>query len=175
MAVKIEFRPPTVHGPVYTVPVFYYMYWYCGHPYSIDFDAEMFAGARDMIDILLVFTGLFSAVLVQTSQNTQPDYNQTSALLEFAKLLCRMDRSPLSYFLSLIRPFCPYNVSLTFHARCPNRFLNDALLCHPWLHSLRSKEHLHRQRHQGWRGDYSFVLGIMSIERDLKHLETSSQ
>ncbi|PBK88293.1 hypothetical protein ARMGADRAFT_937394 [Armillaria gallica] len=52
---------------------------------AADFDANMLAEWRDTIDVLLVFAGLFSAVLttfvVQTSQNMQPDYNQASAIL----------------------------------------------------------------------------------------------
>ncbi|KAK0227461.1 hypothetical protein EDD85DRAFT_776853, partial [Armillaria nabsnona] len=52
---------------------------------AADFDANMLAEWRDTIDVLLVFAGLFSAVLttfvVQTSQSMQPDYNQASAIL----------------------------------------------------------------------------------------------
>ncbi|PBK88599.1 hypothetical protein ARMGADRAFT_362734 [Armillaria gallica] len=52
---------------------------------AADFDANMLAEWRDTIDVILVFAGLFSAVLttfvVQTSQNMQPDYNQASAFL----------------------------------------------------------------------------------------------
>ncbi|KAK0227457.1 hypothetical protein EDD85DRAFT_776810, partial [Armillaria nabsnona] len=52
---------------------------------AADFDANMLAEWRDTIDVLLVFAGLFSAILttfvVQTSQNMQPDYNQASAFL----------------------------------------------------------------------------------------------
>ncbi|KAK0217209.1 hypothetical protein IW262DRAFT_1276486, partial [Armillaria fumosa] len=54
---------------------------------AADFDANMLAEWRDTIDVLLVFAGLFSAVLttfvVQTSQNMQPDYNEASMLLLF--------------------------------------------------------------------------------------------
>ncbi|TFY78691.1 hypothetical protein EWM64_g5323 [Hericium alpestre] len=49
------------------------------------FDNNMIEGWRDTIDVLLVFAGLFSAVVttfvVQTSQNLQPDYSEISALL----------------------------------------------------------------------------------------------
>ncbi|PBK88641.1 hypothetical protein ARMGADRAFT_1115982 [Armillaria gallica] len=45
----------------------------------------MLAEWQDTIDVLLVFAGLFSAVLmtfvVQTLQSMQPDYNQASAFL----------------------------------------------------------------------------------------------
>ncbi|KAK0217207.1 hypothetical protein IW262DRAFT_1299161 [Armillaria fumosa] len=54
---------------------------------AADFDANMLAEWRDTIDVLLVFAGLFSAVLttfvVQTSQSMQPDYNQASTFLLF--------------------------------------------------------------------------------------------
>ncbi|KAK0489967.1 hypothetical protein EDD18DRAFT_1417510 [Armillaria luteobubalina] len=54
---------------------------------AADFDANMLAEWRDTIDVLLVFAGLFSAVLttfmVQTSQNMQPDYSQASTFLLF--------------------------------------------------------------------------------------------
>ncbi|KAK0489964.1 hypothetical protein EDD18DRAFT_1080685 [Armillaria luteobubalina] len=54
---------------------------------AADFNANMLAEWQDTIDVLLVFTGLFSAVLttfvVQTSQNMQPDYNEASTLILF--------------------------------------------------------------------------------------------
>ncbi|PBK62822.1 hypothetical protein ARMSODRAFT_920208 [Armillaria solidipes] len=54
---------------------------------AADFDANMLAEWRDTIDVLLVFAGLFSAVLttfvVQTSQNMQPNFNEASMLLLF--------------------------------------------------------------------------------------------
>ncbi|PBK95500.1 hypothetical protein ARMGADRAFT_926110, partial [Armillaria gallica] len=52
------------------------------------FDIEMVEGWRDGLDVLLVFAGLFSAVVTtfvaQTSQSLQVDYNQvtTSLLIE---------------------------------------------------------------------------------------------
>ncbi|PBK80948.1 hypothetical protein ARMGADRAFT_948884, partial [Armillaria gallica] len=53
----------------------------------IRFDAEMAEGWRDGLDVLLVFAGLFSAVVttfvVQTSQNLQVDYGQVMATLLF--------------------------------------------------------------------------------------------
>ncbi|PBK88552.1 hypothetical protein ARMGADRAFT_937155, partial [Armillaria gallica] len=59
--------------------------WSIYNEEAADFDANMLAEWRDTIDVLLVFAGLFSAVLttfvVQTSQSMQPDYNQASAIL----------------------------------------------------------------------------------------------
>ncbi|SJL12478.1 uncharacterized protein ARMOST_15905 [Armillaria ostoyae] len=77
---------------------------------AADFDANMLAEWRDTIDVLLVFAGLFSAVLttfvVQTSQNMQPDYNQASMLLLFEILKATVSNdsqisippSPTSFF-----------------------------------------------------------------------------
>ncbi|KAK0431922.1 hypothetical protein EV421DRAFT_132981 [Armillaria borealis] len=51
------------------------------------FDAEMVEDWRDGLDVLLIFAGLFSAVVstfvVQTSQNLQIDYSEVSASLLF--------------------------------------------------------------------------------------------
>ncbi|KAK0440909.1 uncharacterized protein EV420DRAFT_1216760, partial [Desarmillaria tabescens] len=51
------------------------------------FDAEMVEDWRDGLDVLLIFAGLFSAVVstfvVQTSQNLQIDYSEVSAVLLF--------------------------------------------------------------------------------------------
>ncbi|KAK0227468.1 hypothetical protein EDD85DRAFT_1027007 [Armillaria nabsnona] len=57
---------------------------------AADFDTNILAEWRDTIDVLLVFAGLFSAVLttfvVQTSQSMKPDYNQASMFLLFEML-----------------------------------------------------------------------------------------
>ncbi|KAK0195062.1 hypothetical protein F5146DRAFT_950309, partial [Armillaria mellea] len=49
------------------------------------FDIEMVEGWRDLLDVLLVFAGLFSAVVTtfvaQTSQSLQVDYSQVTATL----------------------------------------------------------------------------------------------
>ncbi|PBK79539.1 hypothetical protein ARMGADRAFT_1049129 [Armillaria gallica] len=67
---------------------------------AADFDANMLAEWRDTIDVLLVFAGLFSAVLttfvVQTSQNMQPDYSQESAFLLFEILKATMSNGTQS-------------------------------------------------------------------------------
>ncbi|KAK0505361.1 hypothetical protein EDD18DRAFT_1017532, partial [Armillaria luteobubalina] len=51
------------------------------------FDVEMLEGWRDGLDVLLVFAGLFSAVVttfvVQTSQSLQVDYRQVTVTLLF--------------------------------------------------------------------------------------------
>ncbi|KAK0493088.1 hypothetical protein EDD18DRAFT_1465003 [Armillaria luteobubalina] len=54
-------------------------------------DARMVGESRDSVDVLLVFAGLFSAVVTtfvaQTSQNLQTDYAQVSASLLFEMVL----------------------------------------------------------------------------------------
>ncbi|SJL12498.1 uncharacterized protein ARMOST_15925 [Armillaria ostoyae] len=80
---------------------------------AADFDANMLAEWRDTIDVLLVFAGLFSAVLttfvVQTSQNMQPDYNQTSAFLLFEILKATTSNSTQSSLPS--SPTAPFSPS----------------------------------------------------------------
>ncbi|KAK0186815.1 hypothetical protein F5146DRAFT_935668, partial [Armillaria mellea] len=52
---------------------------------AVAFDGEKLDEYRDTIDVLLVFAGIFSAVLTtfvaQTSQNLQPNYGEASAIL----------------------------------------------------------------------------------------------
>ncbi|PBK65521.1 hypothetical protein ARMSODRAFT_1087411 [Armillaria solidipes] len=59
--------------------------WKAHSDQSAIFDADMVEESRDNIDVLLVFAGLFSAVVtifvVQTSQDLSPDYAQISASL----------------------------------------------------------------------------------------------
>ncbi|KAK0481045.1 hypothetical protein EDD18DRAFT_1113163 [Armillaria luteobubalina] len=54
---------------------------------SLIHDAEMVANERDKVNILLVFAGLFSAIvsafIAQSSSNLQPDYDKLSAYLLF--------------------------------------------------------------------------------------------
>ncbi|SJL00539.1 uncharacterized protein ARMOST_03852 [Armillaria ostoyae] len=58
---------------------------------SRNHDANMVEESRDNVDVLLVFAGLFSAVVttfvVQTSQSLQPDYTAMSASLLYESIL----------------------------------------------------------------------------------------
>ncbi|KAF9031088.1 hypothetical protein BDZ89DRAFT_949035, partial [Hymenopellis radicata] len=58
------------------------------------FDENMVGQSRDGLDVMLVFAGLFSAVvtsfLVQVSQNLQADFSQMSALLLHDLLLVQL-------------------------------------------------------------------------------------
>ncbi|KAK0458230.1 uncharacterized protein EV420DRAFT_1764365 [Desarmillaria tabescens] len=68
--------------------------------YPLDPYGQEMSQWRDTIDVLLVFAGLFSAVLttfvVQTSQNMQPDYNEASARLLFEILKVTMSNGSQS-------------------------------------------------------------------------------
>ncbi|KAK0489962.1 hypothetical protein EDD18DRAFT_1050452, partial [Armillaria luteobubalina] len=112
---------------------------------AADFDANMLAEWRDIIDVLLVFAGLFSAVLttfvVQTSQNMQPDYSQASTFLLFEILkVTASNGSQISI------PSSPTNF---FSPSCSDKWLNSlwfvslmlslitalvAVLVKQWLH-----------------------------------------
>ncbi|KAK0499584.1 hypothetical protein EDD18DRAFT_856379 [Armillaria luteobubalina] len=67
--------------------------WLTHQAESAIHDANMVEEIRDNVDVLLVFAGLFSAVVttfvVQTSQNLQTDYAQVSASLLFELLLAQ--------------------------------------------------------------------------------------
>ncbi|KAK0212199.1 hypothetical protein DFS33DRAFT_1224268, partial [Desarmillaria ectypa] len=58
---------------------------------STNYDARMVGESRDSVDVLLVFAGLFSAVVTtfvsQTSQSLRADYTQVSAALLFEMVL----------------------------------------------------------------------------------------
>ncbi|KAK0431285.1 hypothetical protein EV421DRAFT_1912011 [Armillaria borealis] len=97
------------------------------------FDIEMLKGWRDGLDVLLVFAGLFSAVVttfvVQTSQNLQVNYGQVTATLLFelidvqhaaanGTLVNNVSRSDLTPFSD----FCPT--------------LSDSLINGLWFTSL---------------------------------------
>ncbi|KAK0227442.1 hypothetical protein EDD85DRAFT_150866 [Armillaria nabsnona] len=75
---------------------------------AASFDGEKLDEYRDTIDVLLVFAGLFSAVLTtfvaQTSQNLQPNYGEASAILLLQLLMTTngsqpsIPSSPTDYF-----------------------------------------------------------------------------
>ncbi|KAK0186807.1 hypothetical protein F5146DRAFT_936088 [Armillaria mellea] len=76
--------PPDPHGKEMSKNA---RIWPIYNKEAANFDANMLAEWRDTINVLLVFAGLFSAVLttfvVQTSPNMQPNYNEASMLLLF--------------------------------------------------------------------------------------------
>ncbi|KAF9008551.1 hypothetical protein BDZ89DRAFT_996880, partial [Hymenopellis radicata] len=85
------------------------------------FDADRVEDWRDALDVLLVFAGLFSAVVstfvTQTSPNLQVDYNQVSAYMMYEMLRLQramMDGLPASSVVSSnITPTSPVHPSRT--------------------------------------------------------------
>ncbi|PBK65499.1 hypothetical protein ARMSODRAFT_1022302 [Armillaria solidipes] len=65
---------------------------------SLVFDMNMVGQLRDSVDVLLVFAGLFSAVVTsfvaQTYQSLQVDYVQMSASLLFELVAVQRERTP---------------------------------------------------------------------------------
>ncbi|PBL00240.1 hypothetical protein ARMGADRAFT_1072614 [Armillaria gallica] len=83
---------------------------------SRNHDANMVEESRDNVDVLLVFAGLFSAVVttfvVQTSQSLQPDYAAMSASLLYESVLVQRaiaNGSPLTAI-----PPSPLNPTIAF-------------------------------------------------------------
>ncbi|KAK0442852.1 hypothetical protein EV421DRAFT_2056395, partial [Armillaria borealis] len=83
---------------------------------SRNHDANMVEESRDTVDVLLVFAGLFSAVVttlvVQTSQSLQPDYAAMSASLLYESILVQRAIANGSS-VSSIAP-SPLNPSIAF-------------------------------------------------------------
>ncbi|PBK87135.1 hypothetical protein ARMGADRAFT_972220, partial [Armillaria gallica] len=121
------------------------------------FDTEMVEDSRDTVDVLLVFAGLFSAVVttfvVQTSQQLQIDFAEISALLLFELVLAQRsssnesihDASPFSSF--------PFDPSVQFSPDRASTWINGlwftsltlslvtaliAVLVKQWLHQYMS-------------------------------------
>ncbi|SJL16695.1 uncharacterized protein ARMOST_20224 [Armillaria ostoyae] len=97
------------------------------------FDIEMLEGWRDGLDVLLVFAGLFSAVVttfvVQTSQSLQVDYGQVTATLLFE--LIDVQRAAANG--SLVNDV-PHSDLTPFSDFCPTIF--DSLINGLWFTSL---------------------------------------
>ncbi|KAF9034665.1 hypothetical protein BDZ89DRAFT_504922 [Hymenopellis radicata] len=80
------------------------------------FDANMVGQSRDGLDVMLVFAGLFSAVvtsfLVQVSQNLQADYGQMTAILihdlVFIQLAMADGASVPNITLPSVNPAAPF-------------------------------------------------------------------
>ncbi|KAF8871906.1 hypothetical protein CPB85DRAFT_1194173, partial [Mucidula mucida] len=85
------------------------------------FDSERVEDWRDALDVLLVFAGLFSAVVstfvTQTSPNLQVDYNQVTAYIVYDMLRLQramMDGLPSDSITSSgITPTSPVHASRT--------------------------------------------------------------
>ncbi|KAK0433909.1 uncharacterized protein EV420DRAFT_1623914 [Desarmillaria tabescens] len=151
---------------------------------AADFDANMLAEWRDTIGVLLVFAGLFSAVLttfvVQTPQNMQPDYGEASMLLLFEILKATASNrsqssipsSPIAFF-SASRSDEWMNslwfVSLTFSLITAL----VAILVKQWLHqyvavvsdsSARDRARIRHMRYAGlqtWQ--VPMIIGLLPV------------
>ncbi|KAK0227472.1 hypothetical protein EDD85DRAFT_776770, partial [Armillaria nabsnona] len=152
---------------------------------AADFDANMLAEWRDTIDMLLVFAGLFSAVLttfvVQTSQSMQPNYNQVSTFLLFEIL-----KATASNGSQISIPSSP--TALNFSPSCSDEWLNSlwfvsltlslitalvAVLVKQWLHqyvaivSDSSARYRARIRHLRYAGlqtwQVPMIIGLLPV------------
>ncbi|KAK0441444.1 hypothetical protein EV421DRAFT_1711780, partial [Armillaria borealis] len=118
---------------------------------SRNHDANMVEESRDTVDVLLVFAGLFSAVVttlvVQTSQSLQPDYAAMSASLLYESILVQRAIANGSS-VSSIAP-SPLNPSIAFVPATTDVWVNGlwftslflslttalvAVLVKQWLH-----------------------------------------
>ncbi|KAK0472737.1 hypothetical protein IW261DRAFT_1343205, partial [Armillaria novae-zelandiae] len=151
---------------------------------AADFDANMLAEWRDTIDALLVFAGLFSAVLttfvVQTSQRMQPDYNKASMLLLFEILKATVPNDS--------RPSIPASPTSFFSPSHSEEWTNSlwfvsltlslitalvAVLVKQWLHqyvavvsdsSPRDRARIRHMRHTGlqtWQ--VPMIIGLLPV------------
>ncbi|PBK78479.1 hypothetical protein ARMSODRAFT_42546 [Armillaria solidipes] len=157
------------------------------------YDANMVEESRDGVDVLLVFAGLFSAVVttfvVQTSQSLQADYSEMSANLLFE--LINIQRAIASgASLDTVAP-SPLNPNITFIASATSVWVNGlwftslalslttalvSVLVKQWLHHYmalpsgtpRERSLLRQFRFAGlqkWR-----VLGIIGLLPVLMHI-----
>ncbi|TFY80559.1 hypothetical protein EWM64_g3454 [Hericium alpestre] len=90
------------------------------------FDTDMIEGWKDTIDVLLVFAGLFSAVVstfvVQTAQALQPDYGQITASL-LTELVSLQRTAALGQSVDAV-PRSVLNATSTFSAAGTDRWVN---------------------------------------------------
>ncbi|PBK69507.1 hypothetical protein ARMSODRAFT_867620, partial [Armillaria solidipes] len=153
------------------------------------FDIEMLEGWRDGLDVLLVFAGLFSAVVttfvVQTSQGLQVDYGQVTATLLFELIdvqraaangtlvnnVPRSDLTPFSDFRptisdSLINGL--WFTSLSFSLATAL----FAVLTKQWIHqyiavpsgTLRDRSRVRQFRYMGLeQWGVGFIIGLLPV------------
>ncbi|PBK89173.1 hypothetical protein ARMGADRAFT_996346 [Armillaria gallica] len=156
---------------------------------STNYDARTVGESRDSVDVLLVFAGLFSAVvttfIAQTSQSLQADYTQVSAAMLFEMVLIQrapangssLDNVPVSSFNPYTR-FIPattdvwvnglWFTSLSFS-------LSTALvavLVKQWLHHYlalpsrtpQGRSHVRQFRYGGFqRWHVLIIIGLLPV------------
>ncbi|KAF9016194.1 hypothetical protein BDZ89DRAFT_1045934 [Hymenopellis radicata] len=153
------------------------------------FDATMIGESRDGLDVMLVFAGLFSAVvtsfLVQVSQNLQADFSQMSALLLHDLVSVQLAMADNNSFPNITSPSVNPNAEFTPDAI--DVWVNGlwmvsltaslsvalaAVLVKQWLHHYMSlpsgtpgiRSHVRQFRFMGleqWR--VSVIIGMLPI------------
>ncbi|KAK0227870.1 hypothetical protein IW262DRAFT_1246611, partial [Armillaria fumosa] len=156
-------------------------------------DANMVEESRDSVDVLLVFAGLFSAVVTtfvaQTSQSLQPDYTAMLASLLYESVLVQRaiaNGSPVNS----IAP-SPLNPTITFVPATTDVWVNGlwftslflslttalvAVLVKQWLHHYvdlpsgtpRDRSFTRQFRHAGFeKWHVQVIIGLLPV---LMHL-----
>ncbi|KAJ7581488.1 hypothetical protein C8J56DRAFT_728335, partial [Mycena floridula] len=127
-------------------------FWRTYQDVSAAFDGDMIEEYRDTIDVLMVFAGLFSAVvttfLVQVSQNLSPNFGQVNASLLLE--LIQVQRTMGNATAVAIVPSSPLSPAIPFSPLSSDVWINGlwvsslslslvsalvAVLAKQWLHS----------------------------------------
>ncbi|PBK80971.1 hypothetical protein ARMGADRAFT_817839 [Armillaria gallica] len=153
------------------------------------FDIEMLEGWRDGLDVLLVFAGLFSAVVttfvVQTSQNLQVNYGQVTATLLFE--LIDVQRAAANGTLVNNVPCSDLTPFSDFHPTISDSLVNGlwftslsfslttalfAVLTKQWIHQYiavpsgtpRDRCHVRQFRYMGLeQWGVGFIIGLLPV------------
>ncbi|SJL10362.1 uncharacterized protein ARMOST_13748 [Armillaria ostoyae] len=160
---------------------------------STNYDARMVGESRDSVDVLLVFAGLFSAVVTtlvsQTSQSLQADYTQVSAALLFEIVLIQraiangssLDNVPVSS-LNPYTAFTPATTDVWVNGLWFTSLSLSlatalvAVLVKQWLHHYlalpsgtpRERSHVRQYRYGGFqRWHVLVIIGLLPV---LMHL-----
>ncbi|KAK0459419.1 uncharacterized protein EV420DRAFT_1333832, partial [Desarmillaria tabescens] len=160
---------------------------------STNYDARMVGESRDSVDVLLVFAGLFSAVVTtfvsQTSQSLQADYTQVSASLLFEIVLVQralangssLDNVPVSS-LNPYTAFTPATTDVWVNGLWFTSLSLSlatalvAVLVKQWLHHYlalpsgtpRERSHVRQYRYRGFqRWHVLVIIGLLPV---LMHL-----
>ncbi|KAG7443318.1 uncharacterized protein BT62DRAFT_857054, partial [Guyanagaster necrorhizus] len=156
------------------------------------FDADRVSDWRDTVDVLLVFAGLFSAVVsafvVQFSQNLQPNYNQISAYLLFELVSIQQaisNGTTVDFPLSSVNPTADFTPATSVAWVNGLWFTSLALslsaalisvLVKQWLHHYmilpsgtpRERSHIRQYRYMGLRRwQVPLIIGLLPM---LMHL-----
>ncbi|KAK0462982.1 uncharacterized protein EV420DRAFT_1745537 [Desarmillaria tabescens] len=143
---------------------------------AVIFDEEMLSVYKDTIDGLLIFTGLFSAIIttfvVQTSQNLQPDYGEVSASLLIE--LVGFQRAASNASSSSSIPSSPSYPAVVFSPSLADIWVNSLwFIIKQWIHqymsvisesSSRDRGRIRHARYMGlekWR--VPMVIGLLPV------------